>query len=145
MLNPTYRIQISPRSNYYLFLVLVVILTCILSLWTLPYYLPFNFKLLINIIACLAFVLCVLIHLKNELTVVMSLSDNGELIYRSNNLISGELRPQSQSLFLAYILEVKQALNDKPIRIVIYKDQIDDTANRRLNRIIKQTKFMAQE
>ena len=74
----------------------------------------------------------------------MSLSDNGELIYRSNNLITGELKPQSQSLFLVYILEVKQALNDKPIRIVIYKDQLDDIANRRLNRIIKQTKFMAQ-
>lgn len=116
-----------------------------LSLWTWPYYLPLNFKLLVNVIACLGFILCVLVHFKNELTVVMSLSDKGELIYRSNNLITGALRPQSQSLFLAYVLEVKQALDDKPIRIVIYKDQLDETANRRLNRIIKQTRFMAQE
>ena len=145
MLNHTYRIQISPRSNYYLALIFTIILGCMLSLWTWPYYLPLNFKLLVNVIACLGFILCVLVHFKNELTVVMSLSDKGELIYRSNNLITGALRPQSQSLFLAYVLEVKQALDDKPIRIVIYKDQLDETANRRLNRIIKQTRFMAQE
>ena len=104
-----------------------------------------EYKVLIYSYYCTWFILHGLLHFKNELTVVMSLNDDAEIIYRNHQFISGELLPQSQDLFLAYTLSVKQTLESKPIRITVFKDQIDQVANRRLNRILKQTRFMASK
>ena len=136
----SYRIDVKANSNMAGFFCLFITALILVAFWQLPIFLQLNVKLLISALLILVMLLQWLLSLSQQTTSILSFTEPNRIVFKSKQIVSGELLPKSQNFTFGFILWFCSSLSKKSTMIVIFNDQLDDVSRRRLSRIVKHIK-----
>lgn len=97
----------------------------------------FNVSIIVLSLGPSYLMLLLLTLFKNQLFYCLSINEHGELVYRAGAKFSGQLMTKSNVNRWFVIVWFKRDIDDKDVRLMIWRDSVNDCDFRRLSRIIR--------